>query len=718
VNDVVVLDGNRFYVADPYGDAGSGSEGLYADDVRVLRRWRVQVNGERPALLGGGEDGAHFCWSVYGQILDRDSGAAPRMSTHRQLRVSQAGLRETLSVTNHGPELERVLVRYEFDADFADLFEVKRRELGKPDLLFARSMPPGSATREWLPELGAYRLYAEERPANGSRRGRTWRTGVQVSFSERGVPGEDEVLFEVEVPPRGTWQVQARVVLLGADLHAEHSDPDGELGRAEREALERVERWRRTVPVLETPSAPLAETYRRSVADLAALRMHGIRTDHEEALLPAAGLPWFMAVFGRDTVITCLLAMALGQDLARTALRALGELQAPIDDPGRDAEPGKILHELRVGKVAALGRSSPYYGSVDSTPLYLMLAAETWRWTGDDELMKELEPTLRAAMGWIEGPADLTGRGYVEFRRRADHGIDVQSWKDSHNSMLFADGSLASSPLAVCEVQGYAYAARLGLAEIARSVWGDRAYADRLKRDARALRARFDRDFWVETPAGGHYALALDRDGRRVDSLTSDVGHLLWTGIAADSRTGRTAEVLLAPGLFSGWGVRTMSTTDLGYNPAEYHDGTVWPHDTAIAGLGLARQGRRADAVVLLRALVDAAAHFDWRLPEVLTGYPRADTRFPVLYPTSCSPQAWAAAAPVGALTAVLGLTPERATGALTAPHPVPDDLDVTLRGVWAFDRRWDVAASGGRVDVVPRESEPHVQGRRLRASQ
>jgi glycogen debranching enzyme len=709
VKDVVVLDGNRFYVADPHGDASSGSEGLYADDVRVLRRWRMQVNGERPALLGGGEDGAHFCWSVYGQILDRDASAAPRMSTRRQLRVSQAGLRETLSVTNHGHQVERVVVRYEFDADFADLFEVKRRELGKPDLLFARSIPPVSTTREWLPKLGAYRFSAEERRMDGRPRDRTWRTGVQVSFSELGVPGEGEAFFDVEVPPRSTWRIQAYVVLLGDDLDAEHSDPDDELGRAEQEALHRVERWQRAVPVLETPSAPLAETYRRSVADLAALRMHGIRHDHEEALLPAAGLPWFMAVFGRDTIITCLLTMALGQDLARTALRALGHLQATGDDAARDAEPGKILHELRVGKVAALGSSLPYYGSADSTPLYLMLAAETWRWTGDDELMRELEPNLRAAAGWIEGPADLTGRGYVEFRRRSDRGIDVQSWKDSRNSMLFADGSPASPPLAVCEVQGYAYAARLGLADIARTVWGDEAYADRLERDAQALRERFDRDFWVETPAGGHYALALDPNGRRVDSLTSDIGHLLVTGIAADSRTDRIAEALLGPDLFSGWGVRTMSTGDLGYNPAEYHDGTVWPHDTAIACMGLARRGRLRDAAVLLRALLDAAAHFDWRLPEVLTGYPREDTRFPVLYPTSCSPQAWAAAAPLGALTAVLGLTPDRATRTLTAPHRVPDDLDVTLRGVWAFGRRWDVVAEHGQVNVLPTEPRSAV---------
>jgi glycogen debranching enzyme len=316
--------------------------------------------------------------------------------------------------------------------------------------------------------------------------------------------------------------------------------------------------------------------------------------------------------------------------------------------------------------------------------------------------MRELEPNLRAALGWLEGPADLTGRGYVEFRRRAPRGIENQSWKDSYNSMLFADGRRAAAPLAVCEVQGYAYAARLGLAEIARAVWGDESLAARLEGDAAALKERFDRDFWVDTPDGGHYALALDAEGRQVDSLTSDIGHLLWTGIAADHRIERTAAALLAPDLFSGWGVRTMSTTAQGYNPVEYHNGTVWPHDTSIACMGLARYGRRDEAARLLGGLLEAAAHFDWRLPEVLAGFPREDTRFPVLYPTSCSPQAWAAAAPVAAMVAVLGLAPDPVTGTLTAVDRVPADLDLVLSGIPAFGRRWTARIEHGSVDLRP----------------
>jgi glycogen debranching enzyme len=696
---VTILDGNCFLVADAHGDVDGGSDGLYADDVRMLRRWRLRLDGHTPALLGGGEFGGHYAWSSYGQILDRTRSGAPSMSTCRRQVVTRGGMQETLEVTNHGAETEHVVVRYEFDSDFADLFEVKRREFGQPDLHFVSTLPPSANTREWLPHLGAWRMYAEERSVQPERE-RKWQTGVQVSFSERGVPGEGEVFFDVRVLPRSTWQVHAYVLLLGQEVTNDHADPAAELAESEHATRRSLEQWRVSVPRLHTLSTPLHATYQRSVADLAALRMPGPHTSSRPALLPAAGLPWFMAIFGRDTLITCMQTLVLGQDLARTALLSLGQLQAMSDDPERDAEPGKILHELRVGKVAAVGNSMPYYGSVDSTPLYLMLAAEVWRWTRDTELMRQLEPVLRAALAWIEGPADLTGRGWVEFRRRARRGLDIQSWKDSYNSMLFADGTRAEPPLAVSEVQGYAYAARLGLAEIAREAWGDDALASRLQRDAADLKARFDRAFWVDTPAGGHYALALDGDGRKVDSLTSDIGHLLWTGIAGDSRIQRTAESLLAPDMFSGWGVRTMSTTSAGYNPAEYHDGTVWPHDTSLACLGLARYGCRDLAAHLFDGMLSAAGHFDWRLPEVLAGFARGETGFPVLYPTSCSPQAWAAAAPIAALTAVLGLTPDPATRTLTAAHAVPATLDLCLSGIPAFGRHWTAVANGGTVDL------------------
>lgn len=674
VEPVVVLDGNRFYVGDPAGDAGSGAEGFYADDTRVLRVWRLTVDGQRPVVFGSGQDGSPCAWSVYAAVAG--------LVVRRRFRVSPAGLRETLSITNSGPAPRPVVVRYAVDADFLDLFEVKATALNKP-VLFVDGVPDTTVVRSTVD--GALRLAATAG---------NWQAGVDVILTPPGERTDDGFAVTADVAPRSTWTLDARVTLLGAPP----------LERSEADADRRLDDWRRAIPVLTSSSAPLSRAWDRSTADLAALRM-----STADGGVPAAGLPWFMTVFGRDTLITSLLGLGVSPDLARSALRTFARLQSTVDDPARDAQPGKIPHELRFGKLAALGTGLPYYGSADATPLYLMLAAETWRWTGDDELARELEPALRAAMAWIEGPADLTGRGYVEFLRRSEHGLAVQSWKDSPiSSMRFADGSQAAAPLAVCEVQGYAYAGRLGLAEIARAVWHDEPYADRLERDAAALRERFDRDFWVQTPAGGHYALATDAGGRRVDSLTSDIGHLLWTGIAVGEHADRTADTLLGDELFSGWGVRTMSPANLGYDPIGYYIGTVWPHDTAVACAGLARHGR-PDAAVLLRSLLDAASHLAGRLPEALAGLPRADTGFPVRYPDASSPQAWAAAATIGALTAVLGLRPDRAGGRLTAGPAVPDDLDLTLSGVPALGRRWDVRATGGTVEITEVAAAPPV---------
>ncbi|MEN3361258.1 MAG: hypothetical protein V7637_5240 [Mycobacteriales bacterium] len=692
---VTVLDGNRFYVADLVGDAGQGEQGLYADDVRVLSRWRLTLDGRPIEPLGSSADAAPVC-TVHGRLLAPDVPGAAPVTARRELSVSRAGLAETLTLTNHAGGPVRVLVRYEFAADFADLYEVKEQQLGVPPPAPRSGLPPLSATRRWLPEQRGWLLRAAVAG---------FAAGVQVCFDPD--PGASPAYtdgasyFDVPLPPGGGWTVRGSVLLLGA-VDQQHPRPAAALVAAAAAAATRQREWADTAPRLRTSWPGLAATYRRTVADLGALRMPAPGSEVDPELLPAAGLPWFMTIFGRDTLITCLQTLALGQRPARAALRALAALQSTVDDPDRDAEPGKIVHEVRAGKIARLTRTLPYYGSVDSTPLFMLLAAETWRWTGDAGLMRELEPALRAALSWVDGPADLTGRGYLEFHRRSPAGLEVQSWKDSFNSTLFADGRRAESPIAACEVQGYAYAARLGLAEVARAVWGDTALAERLERDAAALKARFHRDFWVDTPAGGHYALALDRAGCPVDSLTSNVGHLLWTGIAVESAVDRTVAALLSPELFTGWGVRTMGTGAAGYHPVEYHDGTVWPHDTSLACLGLARVGRYAEAAVLLRGLIDAAEFLDFRLPEVLAGFDRADTGIPLVYPTTCSPQAWAAAAPVAALTAVLGLRPDPVTGTLTAHGTPPSDLDLTLTGVPAHGRLWTVNAAAGQVTVAP----------------
>ena len=365
--------------------------------------------------------------------------------------------------------------------------------------------------------------------------------------------------------------------------------------------------------------------------------------------------------------------------------------------------PGKILHELRRGK-AATTWFPLYYGSVDATPLFLILLSEVWRWTGDAEIVRELEPAARAANKWIDDYGDRDGDGFVEYERRAAHGLANQSWKDSGDSQRFRDGRIAETPIAPVEVQGYVYDARLRTAELAERVWDDPTLASRLREQADHLRARFDECFWIEERQ--IFALALDRNKNRVDALCSNLGHLLWSGIVLPHRLPQIAAELVGPDLWSGWGVRTMGAAEAAYNPLSYHNGTVWPHDTALAAWGLARSGYTDLAHLFARSLIEAAATLDYALPEVFAGYARSETAFPVAYPTAAKPQAWAAGAPVLCLTLLLGLRPDPLSGALvtSTPEAAPDWLEGSrLDGVRALGRTWTVEVRNGTIAVNER---------------
>ena len=459
--------------------------------------------------------------------------------------------------------------------------------------------------------------------------------------------------------------------------------------------------WHLRVPQLRATWDDLAQSFGRSVSDLASLRMRG--SDGGLGKLPAAGMPWFMTVFGRDTIITCLQTLLFGPELAVTALEALRQLQSTVDDPVRDAEPGKIVHEVRSGKAARTWHGA-YYGTVDATPLYLILLSEVWRWTDDVALVRDFKDSALHALEWIAARGDLDGDGFVEYKKRSRRGLDNQSWKDSHDSQRFADGRLADPPIAPCEVQGYVYDAKRRMAELAREVWRDRELADRLEREAEELRAKFNEHFWIEE-RNGYYALALDAQHERVDSICSNIGHLLWSGIVPAERVDAVVDHLMGDALWSGWGVRTMSTEDRGYNPLAYHNGTVWPHDNSLIAWGLARYGRWPEAHRVIRQMLTAARHFDYQLPEVFAGLPRTETRFPIAYPTAARPQAWAAGTPVLLLQLLLGLRPDWRQSTLEsyAPPELPAWAgSLRLSGVRAFERTWEIRIEDSTVQVSP----------------
>jgi glycogen debranching enzyme len=676
---ITVLEGSTFCISDDRGDIAAETSGLFAHDTRFLSRLVLRIEGERPLLLSSGRVG-HYAAAFYLRNAAVNGLSGDSLSVSRE-RFVGTGLQERITVRNETMERLELTLSLDLGADFADIISVKHYDFALGDPLHAPELPPlAPAVQE------AQRIFIED-PAGDLR--------TRVSFSEPFRFEAGEASFALGLDPHERWTVRVDVVpaLDGSDGPAE--DLGDELETLEDMATA----WTLRVPRVRGGWESLRRAFDRSVDDLGALRMRS--GDHRHPLF-AAGMPWFMTVFGRDTSITSLQTLLLGPELAVGALEALAELQATEEDPAIDAEPGKIVHEVRRGRAAETWFSR-YYGSIDSTPLFLELLAETWRWTDDAGLATRLhEPALRA-LEWIDRYGDVDGDGFVEYKRHADGGLVNQSWKDSGDSQRFHDGRMAEPPIAPVEVQGYVYAAKLGLAEIAREVWRDRQLAERLEREAGELHARFDEAFWVDE-RGGFYALALDGDKAKVDARCSNMGHLLWSGIVPPERVPAVVDQLLGEDLWSGWGIRTMSCDDAAYNPLSYHNGTVWPHDTALGAWGLARLGYVEPARRVARGLIEAAGHFGWSLPEVFAGYAREETPFPIAYPTAARPQAWAAGTPILLVRVLLGIEPDRARERLVTT--VTDELPSWLEGlrveaVRAFGRTWSISVERGHVNIA-----------------
>jgi glycogen debranching enzyme len=683
---LTILEGSTFCVSDERGDIVEPTQGLFAHDTRFLSRWRLLVNGEPPLFLSAGKveyfSAAFFLRNPVAGGLGHDE-----LSISRERFIGD-GMQEHVVVQNLGRAPVEFELSFELANDFADIFAVKSYDFALGDPAHAPPLPaPVAAAYE---QQGNQFMLAMN---GGGFNGLT-----QIVFSERGEVDGASVRYRVALEPQTTWGVRIDVVLSADGVAMAPARSERKFGDERVRVRESLEAWHLRVPQLRSSWELLGRTFQQSVSDLASLRMH-----EEPALLgqlPAAGMPWFMTVFGRDTIVTCLQTLLFGPDLARAALTVLAELQATEDDPDTDAEPGKIVHEVRHGR-GALAWFPQYYGTVDATPLFLVLLSEVWRWTDDFPFVHDLrDPALRA-LAWIDEHGDQDGDGFVEYRKRSKRGLDNQSWKDSDNSQLYHDGRMAEPPIAPCEVQGYVYDAKVRTAELAREVWRDRDLADRLEREAAELRGRFDEAFWCEG-RGGYYALALDGEGRRVDSLTSNIGHLLWSGIVPPERVDAVVDRLMGDELWSGWGVRTMSSGDAGYNPLSYHNGSVWPHDNSLIALGLGRYGRWAEAQRIVQRLLQAAGYFDHQLPEVFAGFSRTQTPFPIAYPTAARPQAWAAGAPVLLAQVLLGLEPDRRRQVLETVAPeVPSWAEsLRLTGVRVFDKAWEIRLEGGRVTV------------------
>jgi glycogen debranching enzyme len=628
--------GDTFALFDHYGDLASAhgnTLGLYHQDTRFLSRLRLTLEGRSPLLLSSNVQTNNAVLDVdltNPDIQHGDTLILQKDTIHlaRTKFLWNAACYEILMFRNFGEQTQSLLVGFDFDADFADLFEVRGFQRNSRGAVSATVVGADATRFTYASQDGVPRsadLLFDPAP--------------QGLMPRRAV-------FELAIPPKQRRRITMTVHCKVGDAIAERRTL-----YALRSARRELRAATRRAAAVETSSSLANEVLYRSMADISMLV-----TDTEHGPYPYAGVPWFSTAFGRDGLITALQLLWVYPEMARGVLRYLAASQAQIEDPIKDAEPGKILHETRKCELALLGKVpfARYYGSIDSTPLFVALAGLYWQYTADRKTLDAIWPNIKAAIAWIDQYGDSDGDGFVEYRRRRDSGLVNQGWKDSGDAIFHEDGALAQAPIALCEVQAYVYLARTLGAQLA-EVRGESLLAARLTEQARLLRERFEREFWDDEL--GMYVLALDGDKRPCRVRSSNAGQVLFTGIAAPGRAARMAQTLMSTEFLTGWGIRTVSSREQRYNPTSYHNGSIWPHDNALIALGLSRYGHSDQAARLTATMFDAAAHMDLRrLPELFCGMRKRRDKGPILYPVACSPQAWAAAAPFGMLQACLGL--------------------------------------------------------------
>jgi glycogen debranching enzyme len=674
---VTLVDGQTFCLSGRSGDfINNPTHGVFFADMRVLSQARLLVGGvavEPLAVSLGDASGATF---VGRSVAASQSEARLLVVRRRQLG---SVWHEQIELRNTGAFAASAVVELEVAADFADVFAVKE---GRPSSEGEHSLEVRESSL-----LFSWRLGDVHRQAELSVE------GPPVEVTTRGF------VWKVDIDRHGVcvMQLDLTVALGTAWIERRHHHPNLS------NPLNRNRSWLSSVPRLRTVDRKLSAAFDRSVEDIGALRLHD-PTGRRRPVI-AAGAPWYMTLFGRDALLSAYMALPIDPTLAIGVLEALAELQGHKVDLLSEEEPGRIMHETRYLGVEAptLTGGSTYYGSADATPLFVVLLGELSRWGLGDEALQTLLPHADRALDWMHQYGDRDGDGYIEYLKTSERGLSNQGWKDSGDGIRYHDGRIAEAPLALCEVQAYAYAAYRARALIA-ARFGDSHVVAQYEELAADLKSNFNRDFWLDEH--GWYAIALGPDKEPVDSLTSNMGHCLWSGIVADEHAGLVASQLMSPQMWNGWGIRTLASDERAYDPMSYHCGTVWPHDGALCAAGLKLYGFDTEALKVANGLLEASEAWNGRLPELFCGLDRADVETPIPFPTSCSPQAWAAATPFLLMRIMLGLEPSIEHGFTVNPIPGAIEDDLLLAGVHLVDRRFNVRIDDGVVSVRELHSE------------
>jgi len=673
---VTLVEGRTFCLSSSAGDISpEAAQGLFVLDTRALSRWELRVNGAPVEGLSV-DLREPYAADFAGRGRPAPGHGDADLVVFRRRRVGR-GMVERVEVVNHGAAPLEVTVELQCDNDFAGIFEVKNGRVR-----------PRTARRIERDGDDALCFHLDEDDASYE---------VRVVGSEPAIVEPGLFTWRRLVGAGERWQLCCEVFVT---FEGNALVPAFRCGEREEDTVpsRQLASWRAALPDVRSSCPELDAAVRRSGEDLGSLRIFD--AERPDTPILAAGAPWYMTLFGRDSILTAWMTLVADPSLARGVLETLARLQGSDVVARTDEEPGKILHEVRIDLADGMSLASGdvYYGSVDATPLFVMLLAEAHRWGLDDDAVRTLLPHADRALEWIAQFGDRDGDGYVEYQRASPEGLANQGWKDSWDGIRFADGRFPQPPIALCEVQAYVYGAYIARARLARHL-GDGDTCARYTRKAAELRRRFDEDFWL--PERGWYALALDADKQPVDALASNVGHCLWAEIVDPDRAERLAAHLVSPAMFSGWGMRTLATTMAAYNPVSYHNGSVWPHDNAITAAGLARYGFHDHAHRIIRAQLEVATRCDGRLPELFAGFDRDEFGAPAAYPSSCSPQAWAAASPLLWLRTLLGLDPCAPAGEIWLRPTLPEWVDeLTVDGVEVAGRRLRIAVRGDDVDV------------------
>ncbi|WP_433529526.1 amylo-alpha-1,6-glucosidase [Micromonospora sp. CA-263727] len=661
-----IFAGNMFMISESNGDVQADREtplGLYFFDTRFLSTWRLTIDGESLSVLS--QTGVHTWEAKYGLVPRQPTHYVNATTSILRHRLVGHEFEEEITLLNHAPETMRHTLRLEVAADFVEVPEIWEG--------CRRIRPVSAAVDE-----GTLRLHY--------RRHTLHRETVITASTPAQITAEG-LTFTPTIAAQGVWTTRLRVLTLVRDLRRRdlRERLTSSTGRSRAYFAQDIASMTDPAPRLRADHRPLEEAYRQGLHDLAALHYPGL--NYREGL-PATGLPWSMTLLSRESLISSFQALPFISDRAVRTMRILSLTQGNREDPFRGEQPGKIVQECRYGDSAGFNDTpeSANFNAVDTTALFVILLDEYERWTGDVDLVHQYQFQVRAAIDWLDGYADPDGTGYVWTLCHHTRSTPVSgSWRSSANSTCYADGRSAGFPQANCEVQGYTYDAKLRAARMARSFWQDPEWADQLEREAAGLRQRFDRDFWL--PGRGHYAVALDTDGQPVDGLSSTIGHLLWSGMVLPERADDVVRHLFGPGLWSGWGIRTMSATESRYSPLGHHTGAVWPWDNSIIAWGLCRAGFREEAARIATAMLEASRYFQGRLPAYLTGYERATTHVPVPHGLTDSPYALSAGTPLLLLRALLGLEPYG--NHLAVDAGVPEQLGqielLDVRGPWGY---------------------------------